>query len=76
MQGQVLVATLAMAVLGGSLGLLRWNFKPAKIFIGDGAAMFLGLTMATLGLKLRMTLIRGDAVAVGRQALRPHLLTE
>ncbi len=52
--GQVLVATLGAALLGGSLGFLLWNFKPAKIFMGDGGAMFLGLMVATLGLKLRL----------------------
>jgi len=39
---------------GAATGFLRWNFKPAKIFMGDGGAMFLGNLMATLGLKLRM----------------------
>ncbi len=53
--GQVLVATLAAAVLGAAVGFLRWNFNPAKIFMGDGGAMFLGFMMATLGLKLRLT---------------------
>jgi UDP-GlcNAc:undecaprenyl-phosphate GlcNAc-1-phosphate transferase len=52
--GQVLVATLGAAVLGASLGFLRWNFKPAKIFMGDGGAMFLGFMLAALGLKLRL----------------------
>jgi len=54
MNGQTLVTTLAAAVLGAATGFLRWNFKPAKIFMGDGGAMFLGFLMATLGLKLRM----------------------
>ncbi|MGO8792335.1 MAG: MraY family glycosyltransferase [Terriglobia bacterium] len=52
--GQVLVATLGAALLGGSLGFLIWNFNPAKIFMGDGGAMFLGFMVATLGLKLRL----------------------
>ncbi|HEY0704370.1 MAG TPA: MraY family glycosyltransferase [Candidatus Acidoferrales bacterium] len=51
--GQVLVSTLGAATLGASLGFLRWNFNPAKIFMGDGGAMFLGFLMATLGLKIR-----------------------
>lgn len=51
---QVLVSTLAAAVLGAAVGFLRWNFNPAQIFMGDGGAMFLGFTMATLGLKLRL----------------------
>src|ERR1700720_1992790 len=54
LNGQVVVSTLAAAVLGAAAGFLRWNFKPAKIFMGDGGAMFLGFLMATLGLKLRM----------------------
>lgn len=54
LSGQTLVTTLAAAVLGGAAGFLRWNFKPAKIFMGDGGAMFLGFLMATLALKLRI----------------------
>src|SRR3981189_610593 len=54
LHGQTLVTTLAAAVVGAATGFLRWNFKPAKIFMGDGGAMFLGYLMATLGLKLRM----------------------
>jgi len=51
--GQVMVRTLGAAALGAALGFLYWNFKPAKIFMGDGGAMFLGFLMATLALKLR-----------------------
>jgi len=54
LNGQSLVTVLAAAVLGAATGFLRWNFKPAKIFMGDGGAMFLGFLMATLGLKLRV----------------------
>jgi UDP-GlcNAc:undecaprenyl-phosphate/decaprenyl-phosphate GlcNAc-1-phosphate transferase len=53
LNGQTVVSTLAAAVFGAATGFLRWNFKPAKIFMGDGGAMFLGFLMATLGLKLR-----------------------
>ena len=54
LNGQTLVTTLAAAVLGAATGFLRWNFKPAKIFMGDGGAMLLGFLMATLALKLRL----------------------
>jgi UDP-GlcNAc:undecaprenyl-phosphate GlcNAc-1-phosphate transferase len=54
LNSQTLVTTLAAAVLGAAAGFLRWNFKPAKIFMGDGGAMFLGFLMATLALKLRL----------------------
>src|SRR5271154_4271185 len=53
LNGQLLVRTLGAATLGAALGFLRWNFNPAKIFMGDGGAMFLGFLMATLGLKIR-----------------------
>ncbi len=52
--GQILVSVLAAAVMGAALGFLCWNFNPAKIFMGDGGAMFLGFLMATLSLKLRL----------------------
>ncbi len=54
LNGQIVVTILAAAVLGAAAGFLRWNFKPAKIFMGDGGAMFLGFLMATLALKLRL----------------------
>jgi UDP-GlcNAc:undecaprenyl-phosphate GlcNAc-1-phosphate transferase len=54
LNGQIVVSTLAAAIFGAAAGFLRWNFKPAKIFMGDGGAMFLGFLMATLGLKLRL----------------------
>lgn len=54
LNGQTVVSSLAAAVFGAATGFLRWNFKPAKIFMGDGGAMFLGFLMATLGLKLRL----------------------
>jgi len=54
LNGQTVVTILAAATLGAAAGFLRWNFKPAKIFMGDGGAMLLGFLMATLALKLRL----------------------
>lgn len=42
-------AMIAAALAGGSLGFLRYNFNPAKIFMGDGGAYFLGFTLAGIG---------------------------
>lgn len=61
-EGQLLVSTLAATLLGATLGFLRWNFNPARIFLGDGGAMFTGLMMATLGIKLRFLYVE-QAVA-------------
>jgi len=52
MNDQMSLVVLATAILGASLGFLYWNFNPAKIFMGDGGAMFLGFMLATLSLEL------------------------
>jgi UDP-GlcNAc:undecaprenyl-phosphate GlcNAc-1-phosphate transferase len=51
--GQYLVSALAAAVLGACIGFLRYNFKPARIFMGDAGAYFLGFWLAVLGIQLR-----------------------
>jgi Fuc2NAc and GlcNAc transferase len=43
--------TAAMLCLAAaSLGFLRWNWPPARIFMGDVGSGFLGFTLAVLGL--------------------------
>jgi UDP-GlcNAc:undecaprenyl-phosphate GlcNAc-1-phosphate transferase len=51
--GQILVSALAAALLGSCLGFLRYNFKPAQIFMGDAGSLFLGYSLAIIGLQLR-----------------------
>ncbi len=51
-QGQILGGSFAAAMLGATLGFLRWNFNPAHIFMGDSGALFIGFMMATLGMKM------------------------
>jgi UDP-GlcNAc:undecaprenyl-phosphate GlcNAc-1-phosphate transferase len=50
---QHLVAALAAGILGACLGFLRYNFKPARIFMGDTGSMFLGFLLAVLCIQLR-----------------------
>ena len=50
---QFLVAGLSAAILGATLGFLRYNFKPARIFMGDAGSLFLGFLLAILGLQLK-----------------------
>lgn len=45
---QIATATLALVLVGSSLGFLPWNFNPAKIFMGDSGSMILGFLLATL----------------------------
>ncbi|MBU0609663.1 MAG: undecaprenyl/decaprenyl-phosphate alpha-N-acetylglucosaminyl 1-phosphate transferase [Armatimonadetes bacterium] len=42
------VAIAAGALAGGCLGFLPFNFNPAKIFMGDTGAMFLGYMLACI----------------------------
>lgn len=51
--GQFLVATLAIALAGCSAGFLRSNFHPARIYMGDAGAYFLGFMLAVLAIRLR-----------------------
>lgn len=53
MNGQYLVGSLAAALTGACLGFLCYNFNPASIFMGDAGSMFLGFTLAVVGVKLR-----------------------
>lgn len=51
--GQFLVAGLSVALAGCALGFLRSNFHPARIYMGDAGALFLGFMLAILGMKLQ-----------------------
>ena len=47
LQQEVMVVALFTAALAGSaLGFLRYNFNPARIFMGDTGSMFLGFILA------------------------------
>lgn len=48
------VAMALLAVAGGALGFLPFNFNPAKIFMGDAGALFLGFMLAALSLQSAM----------------------
>jgi UDP-GlcNAc:undecaprenyl-phosphate GlcNAc-1-phosphate transferase len=39
-----------IAVAGGAIGLLPVNFHPARIFMGDGGALFLGFMLASISI--------------------------
>ncbi|HHU68899.1 MAG TPA: undecaprenyl/decaprenyl-phosphate alpha-N-acetylglucosaminyl 1-phosphate transferase [Thermoanaerobacterales bacterium] len=47
-EGLSSVVVLTAALAGGALGFLPHNFNPAKIFMGDTGAMFLGYTLAAI----------------------------
>jgi UDP-GlcNAc:undecaprenyl-phosphate GlcNAc-1-phosphate transferase len=51
--GQALIGSLAVVVTGACLGFLIWNKSPARIYMGDAGALFLGVLIATLTIRLK-----------------------
>lgn len=50
LQGVPVVTYLCIVLIGAILGFLLYNYPPAKIFMGDGGAYFLGFIYAVLPL--------------------------
>ena len=51
-RGQLLVSGLAIITAGATFGFLLWNRFPAKIYLGDAGALFLGVMIAILTIRL------------------------
>jgi UDP-GlcNAc:undecaprenyl-phosphate GlcNAc-1-phosphate transferase len=49
---QYLIAALSTVTAGATLGFLIWNKNPARIYMGDAGALFLGVLLATLTVRL------------------------
>ncbi len=58
-QGEFVAAALAGVLAVSALGFLPWNFNPAKTFMGDCGALFLGFILGALAL---MGLSKGATV--------------
>jgi UDP-GlcNAc:undecaprenyl-phosphate GlcNAc-1-phosphate transferase len=52
---QYLIAALSTVTAGATLGFLVWNKSPAKIYMGDAGALFLGVLLATLTVRFEPT---------------------
>ncbi len=50
---QYFVTALASILAGATIGFLLWNKSPARIYMGDAGALFLGILIATLTIRLR-----------------------
>lgn len=48
--GKALILSIALIVLASTIGFLFYNFYPAKIFMGDTGALFLGYSISILSL--------------------------
>lgn len=50
LKGETNLSIFIFAILGGLVGYLRFNYHPAKIFMGDSGSVALGALFASLGL--------------------------
>ena len=52
-RGQLMVSALSIVTAGATAGFLIWNRSPAKIYMGDAGALFLGIIVAVLTIRLK-----------------------
>ena len=69
-QGQELITALACVTCGATVGFLLWNKSPAKIYMGDAGALFLGVLVAVLTIRLDP----GISPQINSLAILPMLL--
>ena len=51
-RGQELVSALSIVTAGATIGFLLWNKSPAKIYMGDAGALFLGIIVSVATIRL------------------------
>jgi len=66
---QILVSALAIVTAGATAGFLIWNRTPAKIYMGDAGALFLGIIVSVLTIRLNPGI-----TPVGKSLAVPALL--
>jgi N-acetylglucosaminyldiphosphoundecaprenol N-acetyl-beta-D-mannosaminyltransferase len=66
--GNVFVVFLSLALAGSLIAFLRYNISPARIFLGDTGSMFLGFSLAGIGLlgghRSQATLLIGAPILI------------
>jgi UDP-GlcNAc:undecaprenyl-phosphate GlcNAc-1-phosphate transferase len=66
---QFFIAALSSVTAGATIGFLLWNKSPARIYMGDAGALFLGVLIATLTIRLQP-----DTDALWKSLATPILL--
>jgi UDP-GlcNAc:undecaprenyl-phosphate GlcNAc-1-phosphate transferase len=51
-RGQELVSALSIVTAGATIGFLMWNKSPAKIYMGDAGALFLGIIVSVATIRM------------------------
>src|SRR5437870_3333342 len=68
-QGNPLTVILMSAIVGACLGFLRYNWAPAKIYMGDSGSLTLGFLLAVMSLRASMKGAAAVAILVPILAL-------
>ncbi|MCC5908249.1 MAG: hypothetical protein JJU13_18685 [Balneolaceae bacterium] len=62
MDGQMETAIVALIFAGALIGFLRYNFNPAKIFLGDSGSLLIGFSLALLSIQSTAKITTGFAL--------------
>lgn len=63
-KGDVYSGIITAAIAGATLGFLPFNFNPAKIFMGDSGAYFLGFTLSVISIQGTLKSYAAIAIAI------------
>lgn len=64
LNGETDLAIPGFAIAGAAIGFLIYNFKPARIFMGDSGSLFLGFSLAYLSIAVQYKMGSSSAVWV------------
>jgi len=67
---QTNIVYFSIAIMGATLGFLRYNFNPASIFLGESGSTFLGFVLAILSIKLNIYGLWNVALSLGLERLQ------
>ena len=62
LSGQIEAAIFSLIIAGSLAGFLRYNFNPAKIFLGDSGSLTIGFALAILSIQGTAKITTGFAV--------------
>ncbi len=62
--GNLALALSAAALAGALLGFLVWNWRPARVYLGDAGSLFIGFTLAALAMWASYTVRHRAALGV------------
>lgn len=68
--GQYELVLVSFAIIGTTLGFLRYNFNPASIFLGEAGATLLGFLLSILAIEINIYSLWDVALLLGVQRLQ------